>query len=80
MNRRSPDTSESGAASEGAVLRFLRWLLEPPVAPQSASLRVLRQVLRVVGWIVYAAVVGPDDGHGNGGVRPRGGKPGEPPT
>lgn len=78
VNFGAPDGAQPVAQrSEGAALRFLRWLLEPPVGAQSTGLRVLRWVLRAVGWVLYAAFIGPDDGHGNAGVGRKGGKPGE---
>lgn len=83
MNLSAPDDSQPGAQrSEGAVLRFLRWLLEPPVGPQSTEMRVVRWLVRAVAWVLYAACVGPDDGHGNGsgGVGHKGGRADEKPS
>ena len=80
MNLSAPDESQPAAQrSEGAVLRFLRWLLEPPVGPQSTGMRYLRWLLRAVAWVLYAACIGPDDGPGGGGVGRKGGKGGERP-
>ncbi len=77
MNFSAPEAPQPGARREGAALRFLRWLIEPPVGVQPAQLRVLRWLLRAVAFVVYAAIAGPDMGHGNAGVGRRSGKPEE---
>ena len=68
MNLGSPDAPQPGARPEGAVLRFLRWLIEPPAGPQPAGSRILRWLLRAAAFVLYAMCVGEYDGHGNAGV------------
>ena len=87
MNVSAPDGPQPGAGrSEGAALRFLRWLVEPPVESQPAELRVLRWLLRAVVFLLYCFVVGEVtpgyDGQagGWGGVGRKNGKPGKPPA
>jgi hypothetical protein len=76
MNISTPEVPQPGDRREGAVLRFLRWLIEPPVGPQPAQLRVLRWSLRAAAFVLYAAIAGPADGTGNGSAGRRGGKTG----
>ncbi len=76
MNLRSPDAPQPGTRPEGAALRFLRWLIEPPVGPQPGGLGVVRWLLRASVFVVYAMFVGPSDGTGNAGVGPKRGKSG----
>ncbi|MBD5605078.1 MAG: hypothetical protein IAI48_08315 [Candidatus Eremiobacteraeota bacterium] len=47
---------------DGAALRFLRWVIEPPARPQPVGMRVLRTTLRAIGWVVRALI-----GDGTGG-------------
>ncbi len=46
MNLSAPCAPQPDARSEGAVVRFLAWLINPPVETQSRELRVLRWLLR----------------------------------
>ncbi len=80
MNLRFPDAPQSGARSEGAALRFLRWLIERPVEPQPATSRILRWLLRAVAFSLYCMLVGEAGDAGNAGVGPKGGKSGKPPA
>lgn len=57
------DRSEPGThPSEGTALRFLRWLIEPPAGPQTPAMRVLRWVLRAVGFVLRALIGDGSDG------------------
>ena len=80
MNLPRPDKPQPGARPEGAVLRFLRWLIEPPpVEPQPANLRVIRWLLRAGAFLLYAAIDGSADGAGSGGGGSKGGELGDRP-
>ncbi len=78
MKLSAPDAPEPGARSEGAVIRFLRWLVEPPENSQPRELRVLRWLLRAVGFLLAAFVAGEaglnDTGSGMGSGGGAGGK------
>ncbi len=63
-------------------MRFLRWLIEPPVGSQPRKFPFLRWLLRAAAFLLYCLVVGEVapgyDGAGNAGVGAKGGKPGKP--
>ena len=69
------DDQSPAARSENTMMRFLRWLIEPPAGPQPRGLLVLRWLLRAGAVVVYAMCVGTVDGTGNAGVGPKGKKP-----
>lgn len=79
MNSGAPDGPEPTARrSEGAVLRFLRWLIEPPVGTQPRGVRVLRWLLRALAFLLYAMLAGETTEAGNAGVARKGTKPSDP--
>jgi len=63
-------------------MRFLRWLIEPPVGSQLRELRVLRWLLRGAAFLLYCLVVGEvggfDNQTGGGGVGRKNARPGKP--
>ncbi len=86
MNLSASEAPQPGARSEGAAMRFLRWLAEPPVGPQPAGLLVLRWLLRATVFLLYCFVVSEVspgyDGFasGCGGGERKAPKPAKPPA
>ena len=56
MNISAPDAPQPGAPSEGAVVRFLGWLIQPPDKSQPREMLVLRWLFRAVAFLLCAFV------------------------
>ncbi len=87
MNVSASDAPQPGARSEGTVMRFLRWLIEPPVESQAREVLVLRWLLRAFVFLLFAffatelsELTGFDVGTGSSTGMGGNGKPSKPPA
>ena len=82
MNISAPDAPHPDPRCEYPVVRFLAWLINPPVETLPRELRVLRWLLRATVVCLFAFVAGEmdlslDSGGmgGDGNKNPKAGKP-----